>query len=144
MTFLTRLPWKRRNPRVRKARQLTSHRYPTRESSQGDTVLDLHDAARLIQVDRKIAQYIVALVNATRSHTSLKMGSSPRGTLALFRTTQARALLEGRDYAIPEDVKAMAIPVLAHRLALDTKAKYTGLAKEDILREVLGQVPVGV
>ena len=67
-----------------------------------------------------------------------------RGTLALFRTSQARAYLEGRDFVIPEDVKKVAVPVLAHRLALDTKAKYSGIRKEDVVRETLESVPVGV
>jgi MoxR-like ATPase len=58
--------------------------------------------------------------------------------------TQARAFVTGRDYAIPEDVKAVAVPVLAHRLALDTKAKYAGVQKEDVVREILDAVPVGV
>ena len=72
------------------------------------------------------------------------MGCSPRGTLTLFRVTQARAFVSGRDYAIPEDVKAVAVPALAHRLALDTKAKYSGVQKEDLVREMLDRVPVGV
>ena len=58
--------------------------------------------------------------------------------------TQARAFVEGRDYAVPEDVKGVALPTLAHRLALDTKAKYAGVAKEDVVREILSEVPVGV
>ena len=77
------------------------------------------------------------------SHPSLKMGCSPRGTLILFRMAQARAFLDGRDYAMPEDVKAVAVPTLAHRLALDTKAKYSGVQKEDVVRELLESVPVG-
>ena len=97
-----------------------------------------------VRVEPGIARYIVALAGATRSHTSLKMGSSPRGTLIHFRTTQARAYLSGRDYAIPEDVKDTAVSVLAHRLALDTKAKYSGVAKEDVVREILEKVSVGV
>jgi len=108
------------------------------------TILELQDTVRALRVDRKIARYIVSLAEASRRHTALKVGTSPRGTLALFRAAQARALLEGRDYAILEDVKAMAVPVLAHRLALDTKAKYSGLAKEDVIREILDQVPVGI
>ena len=71
-------------------------------------------------------------------------GCSPRGALTLFRMTQSRAFLSGRDYAIPEDVKAVAVPVLAHRLALDTKAKYSGVQKEDVVREILDAVPVEV
>ena len=108
------------------------------------TILHLQTAVRAVKVDPHIARYIVDLADATRQHSSLKMGCSPRGTLILFRTTQARAFVEGRDYAIPEDVKAAAIPTLAHRLALDTKAKYSGVVKEDVVLEILGRVPVGV
>ena len=63
---------------------------------------------------------------------------------SLFRVSQARAFLAGRDYAIPEDVKACALVTLAHRLTLDTKAKYSGVQKEDVLHEILDEVPVGV
>jgi MoxR-like ATPase len=109
-----------------------------------DEVVKLQTAVREIKVDRKIARYFVALADATRHHESLKMGCSPRGTLALFRTTQAQAFLVGRDYAIPEDVKSIAVPVLAHRLALDTKAKYSGVLKDDVVHEILDEVPVGI
>ena len=107
-------------------------------------VVALQESARAVRMDRQIGRYIVDLANATRQHPSLKMGCSPRGTLTLFRVTQARAFVSGRDYAIPEDVKAVAVPTLAHRLALDTKAKYSGVVKEDLVREVLDRVPVGV
>jgi MoxR-like ATPase len=108
----------------------------------GAAVLALQAASRAVSVDRRIGAYLVDLADATRRHPSLKMGCSPRGTLILFRVTQARAYLAGRDYAIPEDVKAGAVPTLAHRLALDTKAKYAGVSKEDLVREILASVPV--
>jgi MoxR-like ATPase len=107
-------------------------------------ILELQRAVRAVRVEPGIARYIVALAGATRVHTSLKMGCSPRGSLILFRASQARAYLSGRDYAIPEDVKDTAVAVLAHRLALDTKAKYSGVTKEDIVGEILEKVPVGV
>ena len=107
-------------------------------------IVELQTEVRAVKVDKRIARYIVDLADATRHHPSLKMGCSPRGTLLLFRTTQARAFLSGRDYTIPEDVKAVAICTLAHRLALDTKAKYAGTAKEDIVREALEQVALAV
>jgi MoxR-like ATPase len=110
----------------------------------GDAVLQLQEAVRAVRMDRKLGRYLVDIATATREHASLKMGCSPRGTLSLFRITQARAYLAGRDYAIPEDVKTEALLSLAHRLALDTKAKYSGVKKEDIVRELLEQVPVGV
>jgi len=109
-----------------------------------DGIAALQSLSRAVKVDRGIARYQVALIDATRHHASLKMGASPRGTLALFRAAQARALLSGRDYVIPEDVKVEAVAVLAHRLALDTKAKYTGVSKEVVVRELLDRVPVTV
>jgi MoxR-like ATPase len=84
----------------------------------------------------------VALSEATRRHPSVKLGCSPRGTLMLFRAAQARALLEGRGFVVPEDVKAEAVPVLAHRLGLETKARYGGVSKEDVVQEVLDATPV--
>ena len=93
--------------------------------------------------DSPLAAYLVDLAQATRSHSQLRLGCSPRGTLALLRMTQARAALSGRDHARPEDVKAVAVQTLAHRLMLDTKARYAGRSKEDVVRELLAQVPVG-
>jgi MoxR-like ATPase len=123
------------------------HHHPledVQEILDGPTVVALQAATRAVKVDRRIGRYLVDLVDATRHHPSLKMGCSPRGTLTFFRVAQAKAYLEGRDYAIPEDAKAVAVPALAHRLALDTKAKYAGVQKEDIVREILGSVPVPV
>jgi len=110
----------------------------------GATILAMQTAVRAVKVDRHVARYIIDLVDASRRHASVRLGSSPRGALILFRTAQAHAFLEGRDYTIPEDVKAVAIPTLAHRLALDTKAKYAGLAREDVVSELLAETPVGV
>ncbi len=110
----------------------------------GAVICELQTAVRAVKVDQRIAHYIVDLADATRHHGYLRMGCSPRGTLLLFRTAQAHAFLSRRDYAIPEDVKAVAVCTLAHRLALDTKAKYSGVAKEDVVREILGKVPITV
>jgi MoxR-like ATPase len=107
------------------------------------TILGLQESVRAVRVERTIARYVVDLADATRRHQSLRMGCSPRGTLTLLRMAQARAFIDGRSYAIPEDVKAVAVPSLAHRLGLDTKAKYAGVLKEDIVRDLLGSVPVG-
>ena len=107
-------------------------------------ILHLQEVVRAVKMDARIASYIVDLADATRHHASVKVGCSPRGSLTLFRTTQSHAWVQGRDYAIPEDVKAVALPTLAHRLALDTKAKYSGVTKEDVVREVLDKIPVVV
>jgi MoxR-like ATPase len=107
-------------------------------------VLELQTAVRAVRIERPLAGYLVDLAQATRVHAQLRLGCSPRGTLALLRMTQARAALSGRDYAVPEDVKAVAVATLAHRLMLDTKARYAGRSKEDVVHELLAQVPVGL
>jgi MoxR-like ATPase len=110
----------------------------------GEAVVALQTAVRAVQVDRRIGAYLIDVVEATRRHTSLRLGCSPRGALALFRVLQARAFVAGRDYAVPEDLKTEATATLAHRLTLDTKAKYAGVQKEDLVREILDSVPVRV
>ena len=110
----------------------------------GPAVVALQTAVRAVKVERSVGRYVVELAGRTRRHPSLKMGCSPRGTLLLFRVAQSRAFVQGRDYAVPEDVKAVAVATLAHRLALDTKAKYSGVLKEDIVRGILEEAPVGM
>ncbi|MFN8095558.1 MAG: MoxR family ATPase [Vicinamibacteria bacterium] len=105
-------------------------------------VLALQAEVRRVRVARPLARYMVDLAEATRRHPSVQLACSPRGTLWLFRATQARAFLEGRDHAIPEDVKAQAVAVLAHRLGLETKARYSGVRRDDVVREILDSVPV--
>ena len=110
----------------------------------GPEVRKLQAAVQGVRMDRRLGGYIVDLGEATRRHHSVQLGCSPRGTLTLFRATQARAFLEGRNYAIPEDVKAEALPVLAHRLGLETKARYSGVTKESVVLEILTTVPAPV
>jgi MoxR-like ATPase len=123
------------------------HHHPledVRAALDGPALLELQKTVRAVRVDRRIARYVVELADATRRHPSLRLGCSPRATLSLFRNAQAHAFTQGRDHAIPEDVKAVATATLAHRLALDPKAKYAGTRKEDVVGEVLERVPVGV
>jgi MoxR-like ATPase len=108
------------------------------------SVLALQAEVRTVRVERALGSYVVALAEATRRHPSVQLGCSPRGTLALFRAAQAHALLRGRDYAVPEDVKVEAVAVLAHRLGLETKARYAGVSKESVVQEVLATVAVPV
>ena len=105
-------------------------------------VVALQAETRHVRVERSLGRYVVALAEATRRHPQVRLGCSPRGSLMLFRAAQARALLSGRSFVVPEDVKAEAVPVLAHRLGLETKARYTGVSKEDLVREVTDAVPV--
>jgi MoxR-like ATPase len=105
-------------------------------------VLLLQDTVKKVYVDELIKQYIVALVEATRHHPSIYLGASPRGSLALFRTSQARALLHGRDFVLPDDVKALARPALAHRALLSSAGQSHGKNGREAIAEILETVPV--
>ena len=107
-----------------------------------EEVLSLQQAVKQVRVDRSVAQYILQLVGATRHDARLRLGVSPRGSLTLYRTSQVRAFLAGRAYVLPEDIHALAIPVLAHRMLLDTKAKYGGVLTDHLVRELLESTPV--
>ena len=107
-----------------------------------EDVKELQTSVRRIRVDQAVAQYLLHLVEAIRKDARLRLGLSPRASLTLYRTAQARALTEGRDFTLPEDIRALAVPVLAHRIQLDTKAKYSGLLPSQIIEEALGTVAV--
>ena len=107
-----------------------------------DDVLMLQETVKRIFVDTLIKQYIVTLVEATRRHPAIYLGSSPRGSLALFRTSQARALLNGRDYVLPDDIKALAVPVLAHRALLSSADQSQGKDSRTYIREIINTTPV--
>ncbi|HUH17173.1 MAG TPA: MoxR family ATPase [Methylomirabilota bacterium] len=102
----------------------------------------LQTGVREIYVDSAVSDYIVRLVNATRSHPDIYLGASPRGSLALYRAGQAYAALAGRDYVIPDDVKALAVPALAHRTIVKTAATVRDVDAVLIIRELLDSVPV--
>jgi MoxR-like ATPase len=105
-------------------------------------LLTMQAVVRAVRVDAAIADYIVRLVQMSRSDTRLKLGLSPRGSLALYRTSQAWAAVAGRDYVVPEDVRHLAVPVLAHRIVLDTKSRYGGVRNEQVIQEMLAALPV--
>ena len=105
-------------------------------------VIAIQEQVKAIKIDRSIGDYIVRLTHTTRSDARLRVGLSPRGSLALYRTSQARAWMAGRDFVLPEDVRALAVPVLAHRLILDTKARYSGAQSSDVIGELLESVAV--
>jgi len=107
-------------------------------------ILSIQESVNQIKVDRAIAGYIVEIVTRTRNHSALRLGISPRGSLILYRIIKAHAFLQGRDYVIPDDVKDLLIPVCAHRIVLDTKSKYAGVQKKDILQKLLNEVPVPI
>ena len=104
----------------------------------------LADDARGIFIEESLNRYVVALLRTTRGDTRLYLGASPRAGIALLRVAKARALSDGRSYLEPDDVKAVATPVLAHRLILAPEARSSGLTGEQIIRETLEKTPVPV
>ncbi|MCY9515151.1 AAA family ATPase [Paenibacillus apiarius] len=102
----------------------------------------LIERVRQVHLDVVLCRYMADLAAATRRHPALRLGVSPRGTLALMRTAQAHAWVEGRTYAVPEDVQAVAMPVLTHRLLLQREAALSGVTEEEVLAEVLLQTAV--
>jgi len=109
-----------------------------------DELLRAQADARDVHLAEGVKHYIVAVVGATRSHPDVYLGASPRGTLALARASQAYAAVRGRDYVVPDDVKALAAPTLSHRLILQPQARLKDLAQTTVIAEVLASVPVEV
>jgi MoxR-like ATPase len=107
----------------------------------GPTLLALQRAIEDVHVGEAVGGYIVDVVAATRASVSTTVGASPRGSLAVLKLARCRAAMSGRDFVTPEDVKAVAVPALAHRLMLKPELWVQQLAAEDIVREVLETVP---
>lgn len=107
-----------------------------------EDLLEAQQRVREVRISAEIKRYIVNLVENTRNHAELYLGASPRGSLALFRTAQARAAVEGRDYVLPDDVKAMAVPALAHRLIVGSAARIREVDARDIVQELIDRIPV--
>lgn len=107
-----------------------------------ETVVRIQREVREIEMKDSVAQYLLAIVHRTRKTAPLELGISPRGALAFFRASQARALLQGRTYVSPDDVHALAVPVLAHRVQLTNQARYGGVTAEAAIAEVVRDVPV--
>jgi MoxR-like ATPase len=99
-------------------------------------------AVKRVYMDEQIKSYIVLLSQATREHPDVYLGASPRGSLALFHTARALAAIRKRDYVLPDDVKALAIPTLAHRIIVSPSARIKNISSDVILREILETIPV--
>ena len=106
-----------------------------------DELLALQRAVEGVHVAEPVGRYIVAVAAATRASGRVQVGASPRGTLALMKLARARAALAGRDFVVPDDVKALAVPALAHRLVLNPDLWVRGIGGDEIVRECLGAVP---
>jgi MoxR-like ATPase len=107
-----------------------------------EELIRLQEATKSIYVDDLVKEYVVRLVEATRTHSDVFLGASPRGSLALFRTAQARALIAGRNYVTPDDIKALAVTTLSHRLIVKPSLRADGYKNETIIRGLLEKIPV--
>ena len=107
-----------------------------------EEVLELQDESRKVHIGDALVDYMIEIVNETRNHAEIELGISPRGTTALFRAAQAFALVDGRDYVLPDDVKTLMRPVFEHRLVLARTGTRTRQDSAILLEEILERVPV--
>jgi MoxR-like ATPase len=107
-------------------------------------VVHLQQEVRNVHVDQSLRQYVLELVTSTRTHPSVTLGASPRGSLSLLHASQALAALEGREYVTPDDIKAMAVSVLAHRVIIRPEFRIKGQTSQNVVSELLQRLPVPV
>jgi MoxR-like ATPase len=122
-----------------------SERHPISDLSQAIDVAQLMEAqaaVRTVYVDDLVKEYIVDLVTTTRDHPDIYLGASPRGSMALYNATRAWASMDGRDFVLPDDVKRLAVPTLAHRLIVSPSARIKNITPEQIVEDALRHTPV--
>ncbi len=109
--------------------------------TNGAEILSLMSVVRKTRVSQPVAKYLLEMIRATRAHPAVRLGASPRAALALFRASQALAVIEGRDYVLPDDIKLLAAPVLGHRLILTSQAALQAQDADQIVRELVSALP---
>ena len=114
------------------------------EVADPDEILEAQRAVEHVRMESNVREYLLAIVAATRAHAQLRLGASPRASLSLQHAAQARAAIEGRDYVIPDDIKEMANPVLAHRVVIESSAGLRGRTRDNVISEILGSVKVPI
>jgi MoxR-like ATPase len=110
-------------------------------------LIECQQSVESVRFDSELVDYLLAIVDLTRNHESLALGVSPRGAQALYRASQALALVEGRDFVLPDDIKRLAVPVCAHRVVVNSRAALSARsteASERILAEILDRIPVPI
>jgi len=107
-------------------------------------LVKLQELCRQVYIEESVRNYITDITGATRSHQEIKLGASPRASLGLYHASQALAAIQGRNYVIPDDVKYLSVPVLAHRVIVKTEARLRGQSSEKIIGEIVSTVPVPV
>ena len=127
---------------ILKAKHKSNPLENVRSVADTSVILELQDYISNVYVDDRIYEYIVSLSTATRNHPMLKLGISPRGTLALMQLSKGIAVAMGRDYVIPEDISYICSDVFEHRIMLNSKAKLSDYTPADVISEILKQVPV--
>lgn len=108
------------------------------------SLVEMEHAVRTVRVEASLRDYIIAIVRATRAHASVELGASPRGSLYLYRASQAFAALHGRDFVLPDDVKYLTPFVLTHRLIISAQTRLRGRSAEQVVKDVVDTVPVPV
>ena len=109
-----------------------------------DTYRTMSESVNLIQVSENIRSYLISIVRATRDSENVRLGASPRGSIALYKASQAYALISGRDFVIPDDVKLLSEPVLAHRIILSSNASLRGVTQQSVIQDVLETISVPI
>jgi MoxR-like ATPase len=109
-----------------------------------ETILKMQDQVRTIKVEQSVREYVVQVSRATRDHEEVDLGASPRGTMALYHTSQALAALRGRSFVLPDDVKYLAPFVLTHRILISPQTRLRGRRPEEVVSEIVNTVPVPV
>ena len=110
--------------------------------ASSEEIIDLQESVKDVYVDELIKEYIVSLVKATRDHADISLGSSPRGSLALFRGSQALAFIRGRDFVLPDDVKELTVPMISHRIIVSAAARMRGVNARGVISDLVDEIPV--
>jgi MoxR-like ATPase len=127
--------------------QRLQHSHPIDDLNPVATAAEIiacQEAVRAIHVDDKVRKYILEIVHGTRTNDEVHLGGSPRASIALFRTAQARAAIEGRTFVLPDDVKKMVLPVLGHRIILRPESRLRKVTTPALLDEIVSDVRVPV
>jgi MoxR-like ATPase len=112
--------------------------------TSADEIIRLQSERRQIRIEESVRDYIVRVARATRGHGEISLGASPRATLALYQSAQAWAAIQGRDYVLPDDVKALAPHVLTHRLMISPQAQLRGRRPDELVSDIVDSIPVPV
>lgn len=105
-------------------------------------LINIQENVNKVEVEKSIAQYLLEIIYQTRNNTDIKLGVSPRGSIMFFSMIRAYAYMQGRNYCLPDDVKYLAEYVLSHRIVLETKAKYSGVKKNRLIKDIVNKIPV--